>query len=114
MRLMIAGSRSIKEYDIEKHIPCGVTMIIAGGARGVDTLAEKYADKKRLSKLILRPRYELYGRSAPIKRNEEMIELCDSALIIWDGHSRGAKYSIDYARKIGKAVTVITVSESGE
>ena len=80
----------------------------------MDTLAEEYADKKRLSKLILRPRYELYGRAAPIKRNEEMIELCDSALIIWDGQSRGTKYSIDYARKIGKEVIVVTLPDEGD
>ena len=41
----------------------------------VDTLAEQYADKNRLSKYIMRPRYDLYGRAAPLKRNEEMIKI---------------------------------------
>ena len=107
MKLLVIGSRKIKEFDIDKHIPTGVEMIITGGADGIDTLAEKYADEKRLSKLILRPKYALYGRSAPLRRNEEMIKLCDTALIIWDGISKGTKYSIDYAKKIGKEVILV-------
>ena len=111
MKLLIVGSRSITDYDLEKHIPSETTMIITGGANGIDTLAEKYADKKRLSKLILRPEYHLFGKAAPLKRNEKMIEICDMALIIWDGASKGTKYSIDYAEKIGKRVTVIKESK---
>lgn len=107
MKLLIVGSRSIKEYDLAKHIPNETTMIITGGADGIDTVAEKYADKKRLSKLILRPQYELYGKGAPLKRNEIMVELCDMALIVWDGCSRGTKHTLSYAEKIGKKVILI-------
>ena len=102
MKLLIAGSRSIEEYDFEQYIPSETSMIITGGAKGIDMLAENYADKKRLSKLVLRPEYNLYGRYAPLKRNEKMIEICDTVLIIWDGRSKGTKYTIDYANKIGK------------
>ncbi len=108
MKLLVVGSRSIKDYDLEKHVPADTTMIITGGAAGIDTLAEKYADKKHLSKLILRPEYNLYGRGAPLKRNEKMVELCDMALIVWDGHSRGTKYTINYAEKIGKKIILVT------
>ena len=107
MNLLISGSRSIKEYDLEKYIPDEITMIITGGADGIDTLAEQYADQKRLSKLILRPQYELYGKFAPLKRNEKMVELCDMALIVWDGRSRGTKYTLNYAEKLGKKVILI-------
>ncbi|MBR7161812.1 MAG: hypothetical protein IKD07_05295 [Clostridia bacterium] len=107
MKLLIAGSRSIKEYDLEKHIPEGTTLIISGGASGIDDLAEKYADRKRLSKLIIRPQYNIYGRAAPLKRNEKMLELCDMALIIWDGYSRGTEYTLRYAEKLGKKVILI-------
>ncbi|MBQ8276147.1 MAG: hypothetical protein IJZ02_05950 [Clostridia bacterium] len=110
MKLLIAGSRSIKAFDFEKHIPAETTMIITGGADGIDTLAEQYADKKRLSKLILRPEYDLYGKHAPLKRNEKMAELCDMALIVWDGCSKGTKYTINYVRKIGKKVILIMAS----
>ena len=112
MKLLIAGSRSIEDYDLEKYIPSEASMIITGGAKGVDMLAEKYADKKRISKLVLRPQYNLYGKFAPIKRNEKMLEICDVALIIWDGSSKGTKYTIDYAKKIGKKVILITATQA--
>ena len=109
MKLLIAGSRSITDYDISPYIPADTDLIISGGAKGVDALAEQYADSKRISKLILRPRYDLYRRAAPIKRNERMVELCDRVLIIWDGKSKGTKRTIDYAAKLGKPVNIITV-----
>lgn len=108
MKLLVAGSRSIKEYDLEGLVLEGVTLIITGGASGIDEIAEEYADKKRISKLVLRPRYDLYGKAAPLKRNEEMVEICDMALVIWDGKSRGAKYTIECAKRMGKTVKVIT------
>lgn len=112
MKLLIAGSRSITDIDISQYIPTDTSLIISGGANGVDTLAEEYADKNRISKLILRPRYDLYRRAAPLKRNDEMVQLCDKVLIFWDGVSKGTKHTIDYANKIGKPIEIITVSES--
>ena len=108
MKLLVAGSRSIKDFELERYIPYGVSLIITGGAEGIDTIAEQYADKKRISKLVLRPQYDLYGRAAPLKRNEKMVELCDMALIIWDGISKGSNYTINYAKKLGKQVILIT------
>ena len=74
MKLLIVGSRSIKDFDLSPYVGAEVDTIISGGACGIDRLAEQYADRHRLSKYILRPHYELYGRAAPIKRNEQMVE----------------------------------------
>lgn len=111
MKLLIAGSRSITDIDISSYIPADVDLIISGGANGVDTLAEQYADKKRLSKLILRPRYDLYRQAAPLKRNNKMVDICDKVLIFWDGVSKGTKHTIDYANKVGKPVEIITLPQ---
>ena len=78
-------------------------------AKGIDAIAEEYADRHRISKLILHPRYDLYGRSAPLKRNEMMVELADAVLVIWDGVSRGADFTIRYAERTGKKIEVVTV-----
>ena len=107
MKLLIVGSRSIKNFDLSPYVSKDVDTIISGGANGVDTLAEEYADKHRLSKLIMRPVYARYGKGAPLKRNEEMVKLADSVLVIWDGKSHGAKYTAEFAKKEGKPVTVI-------
>ncbi len=107
MKLLIVGSRSIVDFDFSPYIPENTELIISGGAGGVDTLAEKYADKHKISKLILRPQYKIYGKGAPLKRNELMVDMADSVLVIWDGVSKGSKYTIDYAKKQGKRVEVI-------
>ncbi|HAL62854.1 MAG TPA: hypothetical protein DCO93_00250 [Clostridiales bacterium] len=107
MKLLIAGSRSITDIDISPYIPEETDCIITGGAKGIDRLAEIYADKMKISKIIMRPQYKLLKRGAPLKRNEEMVEMCDMALVFWDGISKGTKHTIDYAKKIGKPIDVI-------
>lgn len=109
MKLLIAGSRSITDFDLEGHIPPEATVIISGGAKGVDTLAEKYADEHGLEKIIIKPEYAKYHRGAPLKRDEKMVELADEVLVIWDGSSKGTKYTADYAKKKNKPVTVVEV-----
>lgn len=111
MKLLIVGSRSIKNFDISPYIPAETELIISGGADGVDALAEEYADKHRVSKLIMRPEYSRYHKGAPLKRNDRMVEICDRALVFWDGVSRGTKHTIDYANKLGKPIEVITVPQ---
>ena len=106
MKIMIAGSRSIEEFDLSGYISEDVELIISGGASGIDTLAEKFADK---NKLIIYPNYKLYGRAAPLKRNEIMVDLADEILIIWDGKSRGTKYTAEYAKKKNKNVNIIII-----
>ena len=107
MKLLIIGSRSITDFDLSPYISSDVDTVISGGADGVDSLAEQYADQHRLSKYIVRPRYDLYGRAAPLKRNEKMIDMSDAVLVIWDGHSKGTQYSIKYAKKKDKPITIV-------
>ncbi|MBO5213703.1 MAG: hypothetical protein J6B86_02905 [Clostridia bacterium] len=107
MKLLIAGSRTIKDFNLSEFVPKETELIISGGASGIDSLAESFADQQRISKLILRPKYDQYGRSAPLKRNEQMVNLADEILVIWDGQSRGAKYTIDYVKKMKKPITII-------
>lgn len=107
MKLLVVGSRSIADFDLSAYIASEVHTIISGGACGVDDLAEQYADVHRLSKYIIRPRYDKYGRSAPIKRNEQMVDIADAVLIVWDGVSRGTKHTLEYARAKNKPVVLV-------
>ena len=109
MKLLIVGSRSIKNFDLSPYVGAEVDTIISGGAEGIDSLAEQYADLHRLSKCVIRPQYELYGRAAPIKRNEQMVDMADAVLIIWDGYSKGTGYTLKYAKKRNKAITLLQI-----
>ena len=51
--------------------------------------------------------YKKYGKAAPLKRNEAIVDMCDEVLVIWDGASKSSKYTVDYAKKHGKKVTII-------
>lgn len=107
MNLLIVGSRNIKSFDISPYIPKDTGLIITGGAIGIDRLAEKYADDHKISKLILRPQYCLYKKAAPLKRNEKMVDIADKIIVIWDGKSKGSKYTADYAQKTNKDIKLI-------
>ncbi len=107
MKLLVVGSRSITEFDLSPYISNNVDTIISGGAIGIDTLAEQYADFHHLSKYIIRPRYDLYGRAAPLFRNEQMVDIADAVLIVWDGSSNGTKHTLQYVKKTNKPVTVV-------
>ena len=111
MKLLIVGSRSIKNFDISPYISSDVDTIISGGADGIDSLAERYADVHRLSKYIVRPRYDLYGRAAPLRRNEQMVDMADAVLVIWDGKSRGTQHTVAYAQKAKKRLTLVQIKK---
>lgn len=112
MKILIAGSRKIKSFDLSEYVPKSASLIISGGASGIDSVAEAYADKHRISKLIMRPEYNLYGKGAPLKRSEQMVDLADLVIVIWDGVSRGTKHTIDYAKKCGKQLILLMQSSS--
>lgn len=106
MKLAIAGSRSIQSIDLAPYTE-GVTEIISGGAKGVDTLAADYAKAHGIKLREIYPDYARFGRGAPIKRNYEIVDASDRVLVFWDGQSRGTLSVIKYAEKTGKPCQVV-------
>ena len=95
MKTAIIGSRNITNVDLSRFIPSGTTEIVSGGARGVDTVAKRYAVDHGLKLTEFLPEYERFGRGAPLKRNITIIENADIVLAFWDGKSRDTKFVID-------------------
>ena len=110
MKLAIIGSRELILEDLDRYLPEGVTEIVSGGARGVDTCAKEYAKSHNIKLTELFPQYEKYGRSAPLKRNLQIIDYSDEVLAFWNGSSRGTRYVIEQCKKKNKKVTVILKS----
>lgn len=107
MKLAIIGSRGLDQLMIDELIPSGVTEIVSGGARGVDTLAREYAISKGIKLTEFLPEYSIYGRAAPIVRNEKIAKYADEAIAFWDGSSRGTEHTIKVFQRLGKKVTVV-------
>ena len=105
MKVAIIGSKSL-DFDISDYIPNRVTEIISGGAKGIDVRAKNYAIKHNIRFVELLPEYEKYGKSAPFKRNAQIVDRADMVIAFWDGLSRGTKFAIDYAREKEKFILI--------
>lgn len=109
MIVAVSGSRTLRE-EVSRFMPAEATKIITGGAPGIDHQAEAYARRKGLELEVIRPDYQkYYYKAAPLERNKEIVNRCDVLVAIWDGKSKGTKFTIDYAKKIGKDVRVYIV-----
>lgn len=110
----VIGSRSIRQADLARYLPPEATMLVSGGAVGVDTLAEEYARLHELPIRVIRPNYGLYGRKAPLFRNRQIVECADLVVALWDGKSTGTAYTIDYAHERGVPVRLYIPPNAGE
>lgn len=91
---------------MENYLPEGTDEIVSGGTRGIDSCARNYAVRNHIKLTEFLPEYEKYGRTAPLKRNLQIIAYADEVIAFWDGTSHGTKYVIDHCRMAGKKVTV--------
>lgn len=102
MKIAIVGSRSITADIPEKCIPENVTEIFSGAAKGIDTSARRFAYEHHIFLTDILPEYDLYGRRAPLIRNDLIISFADKVFIFWDGKSKGTDYTIKKCKEIGK------------
>ena len=102
MKVAIIGSRNMNVENLQDYLPENTDEIVSGGAKGIDTCARNFAIKNGLKLTELRPEYNKYGRGAPLRRNETIVNYADMVLAFWDGESRGTKFVINYCEKVGK------------
>lgn len=93
--------------DIGKYLPAEVTEINSGGAKGVDSCVRKYAVEHGIKLTEFLPDYRRYGRAAPLKRNLTILENAELVVAFWNGQSRGTKFVIDNAKRMGVEVKVL-------
>ncbi|MBQ9964929.1 MAG: DUF2493 domain-containing protein [Clostridia bacterium] len=106
MKIAVVGSRTIQTVPLEKFLPPQCTEIVSGGARGVDTVAERYAKEHGIKLTVFYPNYERYGKAAPLKRNDQIAEYADMVYAFWDGVSRGTLHTVRQCRALGKPYRV--------
>ena len=91
---------------VEKLAELTPSLVISGGAKGADQMSETWARRNGVPTEVFLPDHKKY-KHAYHHRNRLIAEACDQLIAFWDGQSTGTKYTIGYARRIGKPVTVV-------
>ncbi|MCX6783379.1 MAG: DUF2493 domain-containing protein [Candidatus Levybacteria bacterium] len=115
MRVVIAGSRAIKDYDYVlfaiKKAYIHIDELISGGANGIDKLGEQWATENNVRINRFLADWDTHGKVAGFIRNGEMAEYCHAAIIIWDGKSKGTFNMIDNIRRLKKPLFLLSSRE---
>jgi predicted Rossmann fold nucleotide-binding protein DprA/Smf involved in DNA uptake len=102
MRVIIAGTRTITDYHLVKQavVRSGmeITEIVSGGAKGVDSQGERYAEEYGIPVKRFLPDWSRYGRAAGHRRNQAMAQYAEGLILVWDGKSRGSANMLKEAR----------------
>lgn len=121
LKIIIAGSRSITNYNaliqaidaaIQAYVivPASSFEIVSGGAKGVDTLARRYAIEFNYPLTEMKPQYQNNNdREAPLRRNIDIANYGDVLVAVWDGMSTGTQHIISYMQKLHKPVYIHVV-----
>lgn len=115
MKLAIVGSRNFTDYDMmcdfikSKFDFSKIDAIVSGGAKGADTLAERFAHENNLLLYVKEADWKKYGRAAGPKRNKLIVEEADVVVAFPTETSKGTLNTINIAKKLGKRLEVLHV-----
>ena len=107
--LLVVGSRSFSNYSqmcwlldsVLRNMKGIDITIISGGAKGADSLAERYAKEHGYSFLEFPAKWGEFGKSAGYIRNSQMHEYLAETfpnrgvVAAWDGQSCGTAHSFE-------------------
>jgi predicted Rossmann fold nucleotide-binding protein DprA/Smf involved in DNA uptake len=115
MKIGIVGSRLFDNYDFVKQSILdaldvidmrNIDTVVSGGAKGVDTLGEQFADEFNLKKLIFRPDWKKDGKGAAMLRNTDIVNNSDILFAFPIKESGGTWNTITKAKRKGVKVYV--------
>ena len=104
-RLMCSGSRDL-DIDVyysyvsrlmtAARLKWNPTMLIHGGAVGVDSMCDSWARSNDLDTWLFKPEYDKFPKwEAPKVRNYEMVVSSTCAVVLWSGFSGGTSHALD-------------------
>lgn len=118
VRVIIAGGRDFTDYHkLKTYMNCLLQLldksqveIISGGAKGADSLGERYAREFGYKLKRFPADWNKYGKAAGPIRNKEMALYAAEAkgvlVAFWDGSSRGTYDMITRAEEYGLQVHI--------
>lgn len=116
--ILVVGSRTFDDYDMLKKTLDRLLNsvenieIVSGGARGADSLAERYAKEKGFSLKVFYANWNKYGKSAGYRRNAEMHQYISMyperiCVAFWDGKSKGTAHNFELAKRYNTNIEII-------
>lgn len=108
MKIAIVGSRDYPRLDLVnayvKTLPAG-TVVVSGGARGVDQAAETAARQCGLEVISFKADWNRWGKAAGIMRNGDIVRAAEQVVAFWVG-SKGTLDTINKALAAKKSVII--------
>ena len=114
MKVIIAGSRTIKDYSLvcEAITESGfeIDLVVSGHAKGVDQLGERWAKEHGVPVEQHPAQWNAHGIAAGPIRNEAMAQAADALVAIMpEEGTKGTKDMIRRAKKHGLKVHILYV-----
>lgn len=125
-RIAIVGSRPFPDPQFNTRICLQVyayvsnlpkdTVIVSGGAGGVDSYAAKAAKYYGLPEPIVHlPKWKnrdgSFNKAAGFERNALIVRDADEVVAFWDGKSKGTANTIRVAQHADKPVSIFPITE---
>jgi hypothetical protein len=113
LRVLVCGGRDFKDWELfdktllELDEATMITDIIAGGAKGADTLAQIWAAEFGVNAHFYHADWDTYGRAAGPIRNKQMLDEGKPDLVVAFPGGRGTANMVKQAREAGVKVIEI-------
>ena len=111
MKIAVVGSRTFPRLDMVRQFVWEqerTTVIVSGGAIGVDEAAVSEAKRLGMPYEVHLPDWQRYGRRAGAVRNQQIVDAAHEVVAFWDGVSKGTKITMDLAQQAGKPLRVVS------
>lgn len=105
MRYIIAGMRDFTDYEYFRAYMkllspfLEITEVVSGHAKGVDSMAEYWAQSNNIPLRIFPAEWDRLGKRAGHDRNQKMASYAEGLIAFWNGSSRGTQDMIKTALK---------------
>lgn len=103
MKIIIAGSRDITDYDVicrvMQDVVSGwdISEVVCGMSDGVDLLGKRWAEERSIAVKEFPANWGLLGKMAGPVRNKEMVDYADVLVAILHKNSKGTLNCVQHA-----------------
>lgn len=122
-RLAVVGTRDFSDFvyikDKINSLGLDINLIVSGGAKGVDMVAEAYARWYGIPLLVFPVGYgddqkfgwSTHGRAAGVIRNQKIVDACDEVIAFPKEGGRGTQDTMRKAEKAGKKLHIFPIDK---